>query len=211
MCQGTVSTGESLESSWDPPGQEGRHWQPIPSYPRSEQCSQRHGTAPAQGITHLSGVGLRLGWDVSPCVLLRIRPSEDKLSQTSSGYASRAMGKRKVHTCQGICGHAPVMQSGICVGNQVQQSPLQISLGVQGWDFSGELKGVVLMLNLVAEGWLAVKNPGSSYIPLQQPKVALETLRPPRYPLPWYWMWNKYNVENKDPPIVVTVSLLAVP
>lgn len=70
------------------------------------------------------------------------------------------------------------------MGNQVQQSPLQISLGVQGWDFSGELKDVVLMLNLVAEGWLAVKNPGSSYIPLQQPKVALETLRPPRYPLP---------------------------
>lgn len=99
VCQGTVNTGESLGSSWDPPGQQGRHWQPIPSYPRQEQCSQGHGTAPARGTGHLRGDGLRLGRDVSPWVTVRIKSNEDKWSQTCPECASRAMGMRKVHTC----------------------------------------------------------------------------------------------------------------
>lgn len=43
-------------------------------------CSSQ-GTAPALGIGHLHGAGPRPGWDVSPPVGLRIRPSEGMARQ----------------------------------------------------------------------------------------------------------------------------------
>lgn len=96
--------------------------------------------------------------------------------------------------------------SGIVVRNQAQQSSSQNCLEGCGAGISQRvLKGEVLTLNSVAEGWLAVKSSSSICVLLQESYVILEALRPPKYLLPWYWVWYKWYVENKDTPTVKNI------
>lgn len=77
-CRGT---GGSLGSRGVPQG--GRAGPGSPSHPTPARSRAGRSTRAAPATDrHLPGDGLRLGWDVSPCVRVRIRPGEGKQGET---------------------------------------------------------------------------------------------------------------------------------